>query len=176
MNSEQSGKKNPSMSEEQAEQRFPTSLITKDICGFLRDLAHILDNPVTGNLPLAAALTKLAKALGRYSSQDADEVLSGLTFRAGRRETRKHGPASRLRGIDVASLGLKTVEEMLRNQLLTKGDLVRLGSERFGISKSKLEHQNREDAIEGIEAALRNAEALDIISQEARREGNRRTS
>ncbi len=176
MNSEQSGKKSPSISEQQAQQRFPTNLITKDICSFLRDLARTLDNPVTGNPPLAAALTKLVKALGRYSSQDVDEVLSGLTFRAGRRETRKHGPASQLRDIDVASLDLKMVEEMLRNQLLTKGDLVRLGSERFGISKSKLEHQNREDAIEGIEAALRNAEALDIISQEARREGNRRIS
>jgi len=176
MNSEQSGNINPSMSEEQAEQRSPTSLITKDICGFLRDLARVLDNPVTGNPPLAVALTKLAKALGRYSSQDVDEVLSRLTFKAYRRETRKHGPASQLRGIDVASLDLKTVEEMLRNQLLTKGDIIRVGSERFGISKSKLEHQNREDAIEGIETALRNAEALDIISQEARMEGNRRIS
>lgn len=176
MNSEQSGKKSPPVSEEQAQQRFPPSLITKDICGFLRDLARILDNPVTGNPPLAAALTKLAKVLGRYSSRDVDEVLSGLTFRASRRETRKHGPASQLQGVDVASLDLKIVEEMLRNRILTKGDLVRLGSERFGISKSKLEHQNREDAIDGIEAALRNAEALDIISQEARREGNRRTS
>jgi hypothetical protein len=176
MSSEQAGKKSLPVLEEQAQQRLPPSLLTKDICDFLRDLARILENPVTGNPPLAATLTKLAKALGRYSSQDVNKVLSGLTFRASRREARKHGPSSQLQGVDLASLDLKMVEEILRNRVLTKGDLVRLGSERFGISRSKLDHQNREDAIDEIEAALRNVEALDIISQEARREGNRRTS
>ena len=176
MNSEQAGKKSPVVSEEQAQQRLPPIFVTKDVCDFLRNLARLLENPVTGNPPLAATLTKLAKALGRYSSRDVDEVLSGLTFRTSRRETRKHGPVSQLQGVDVSSLDLNMVDEILQNRVLTKADLVRLGSERFGISKSKLEHQNREDAIDGIKAALRNAEALDIISQEARREGNRRTS
>ena len=151
-------------------------LTTKDVCDFIRDIGRILENPVTGNPPLAVALIKLAETLRCYSSQNVDDVLSGLTLRSGQRKTRKLSLTSQLQGVDVASLDVKKVEEMLLNPKLTKGDLVQLGSERFGISKSKIEHQNREAAIDGIKATLRNTGALDIISQEARRKGQRRTS
>lgn len=179
MNREQIGNNTPPIYKEETKKFLPPNLITKDMCDFLRDLARILENPVKGNPVLATALTKIAKTLSRYSSQDVDELLSGLKFRANRQETKKHSTASILQDMDLTSLDLKIVEKMLRNPLLPKGDIVRLGSERFGISKSKLKHQNRKeakDAIDGIEAALRNTEALDIIYQEVIREGSRRTS
>lgn len=171
MNSEQAGKKSPQVPGGQAQQHLARSLTTGDVSDFLRDVARVLENPVTGNPPLGAALTRLAKALRRYSGHDVDEVLSGLTFRAGRRAAEKRGRVSQLQSLDVASLDLKTVRETLHSQALTKGDLVRIAAERFGIPKSRLARQNREAALDAIQAALRNAEALDIISQEARRVG-----
>jgi len=176
MNNEQLEKKNQPTSEEQTQCHPQPLLTTKDVCDFILDIGCVLKNPVTGNPQLAIALTKLAKAIGSYSNQNIDDVLSGLTFRVRQQKKRKLSQTSQLQDVDVASLDVKKVEEMLLNPALTKGDIVKLGSERFGISKSKLVHQNREVAIDGIKAALRNTEALDIISQEARREGQRRSS
>lgn len=146
----------------------------KDIADFLRDMAGMFENPITGNPALGDALGKLSKVLRRYADGELEDVLSGLTYARGRRSERRVSRPSQIHGLNLASLDLKSVRELLDTPGLTKTDLVRIAQERFGIPKSKLERQRREATIEAIHAALSNAEALDIIAEQARSEGSQR--
>ncbi|MDP2954260.1 MAG: hypothetical protein Q8O76_13215, partial [Chloroflexota bacterium] len=91
------------------------------------------------------------------------------------RQRKKSAQVSHLQGIELASIDLKKAKDLLYTQDLTKMDLIRLAHERFGIARSRLQRQSREAVVDAIDAALRNVEALDIISQEASREGSRRS-
>lgn len=175
MISHQVHNQDPFLPAKEAHQHVAPSLTVKDLSDFLRDLGRVLKNPRAGNPVLGDTLIELGIVLRRYSQSSIDEVLSGLTFRSVHRKAKKSNRLSQLQHLDVASLDLETVREMLGNPALSKADLVRLALERFGIPRSRLERQDREAALEAIKAALSNTEALDIISQEARREGARRS-
>ena len=53
----------------------------------------------------------------------------------------------------------------------TKKQIAELGSQCFGISRSKLMRLRKDDALEWVRAALRNERILDLIEREAQRVG-----
>ena len=81
---------------------------------------------------------------------------------------------SQLQGVDIANMDHTNFREILDRPGLTEVDVVRLNTERFGTPKSKLQRQPKAAPIDAIHSAMSNAEALSIISEEARRGGNRR--
>ncbi|MFH1560049.1 MAG: hypothetical protein ABID84_01370 [Chloroflexota bacterium] len=175
MNPDRKQNQRPVVMADTAEQQAAGALSVKDLSDALQDFARVYRNPRTGNPKLADALNKLSRVLQRYSSHNVDEVLAGLTVVSRHKPGKKNVQVSHLRGIDLASIDLTKAKELLHTQELTKMDLIRIAYERFGMPKSRLERQNRAAVLDAIDAALRNEEALDIISEEARREGSRRS-
>lgn len=69
---------------------------------------------------------------------------------------------------------LEEVKHILLNNNWTKKELMELGFQRFGISKSLIKSMNKADAIRKIESAHGNERTLDVISEMARRVGRER--
>jgi hypothetical protein len=72
--------------------------------------------------------------------------------------------------IEFKSLSLEKVREFLARQDLTKSDLTIIGTDRFGIAKSRMDRASREEIIGMISSAMQHEESLAIISEEARRQ------
>ena len=151
-------------------------LSVKDLADVLRSLSSVFGKPASGSPELARALVRLSKVLQRYGDRDLEEVLSGLTVKVDRGQAKRHVQPSLLKDVDVGSLDLTRARVLLLDDRMTKADLIRLGNERFGISGSRLQRENRDSVKEAIEAAIRNTEALHIIAEEASRAGARRSS
>jgi Zn ribbon nucleic-acid-binding protein len=78
--------------------------------------------------------------------------------------------------LDLKFLSDKKVDEILKDSSFTKKQLIELGNQRFGITQSKLVRLSKKYVIESIRAALNHERSLGIISQEARKAGEKRLS
>jgi hypothetical protein len=72
--------------------------------------------------------------------------------------------------VDFQSLSLERIREILARPDLTKFDLTTIGTERFGIAKSRMDRAARDEIISMIMSAVQHEESLAIISEEARRQ------
>lgn len=160
----------------QRQREAAAKLSASDMADFLRQLAIMFEKPPAANAALRDALDKLGRLLRTYSDCDLDELVAGLEYAPRRRKDKRSGHPSAIANVDLATLDLNALKGLLRNPNLTRADLIRIASERFGIPKWRLARQKRDAAVEAVEAALANVEALDIISEEARRAGSRRSS
>lgn len=78
--------------------------------------------------------------------------------------------------LDLKLLSDKKIDEILKDSSFTKKQLIELGNQCFGITRSKLVRLNKEYVIESIRAALNHERSLGVISQEARKVGKKRLS
>lgn len=78
--------------------------------------------------------------------------------------------------LDLELLSDKRIDEILKDSNFTKKQLIELGNQRFGITRSKLVRFSKKDVIESICAAFNHEKSLGVISREARKVGKKRLS
>lgn len=143
-------------------------LSVSEVSRFLKRLAKFYHDPITGNPALSEALAELASALGRRKG--------GMKFSEAVAEL--NAPPKRSSSLDLSRLKGLELEEVKKilSPDIKKSDLIKLGVERFTISRSKMMHLTTEQVLDTIKSAVRNEESLSSISREARRSGSQRPS
>lgn len=148
--------------------RNDDELSKTDVSRFLRQLSKFYSNPKFGNVPLANGLKTAADLLEEYAQEEANRQnqSSQTVAKVGPDEVRK----------EFDQLTLDQVRSILQRGDLNKSELMELGSNRFAISRSRMKKLNINDALEVIRSAIEHEDSLDIISKEAERGGQSRTS
>jgi hypothetical protein len=123
---------------------------TLEVARFLKRLSALYRDRTTGNLPLSDALAEIALALTRQSHLRIRDAISALDPARPKQHELWEG-RGRLR-----DLSLDDVARFLSDETLPKADLIRLGVERFAISRSRLERLSRAEVTETISSAMRN--------------------
>lgn len=153
-------------------------LLIKDIVKYLLGMAKLNEDPRTGNPMLGKDLRELANKLKPYSNkqlQDVKDIFS--THNPSVNEGKHHSRKIELKlPENLYLLSEQLVEEIINNVDFQKSQLVVLGAQRFGIPRSKLDRLSKEEVIESIRSALNHERSIGVISQEARRSGEKRTS
>jgi hypothetical protein len=150
-----------------------TDVATRDIIKYLKLLIRLNETLVKEESTTNIALGRLADALTNYSSRPFAEVEAILKKGISRRPKDKK---SQLDLKDVSKLSKETVKELVSSTELTKGQLIQIGIERFGISRSRLQRENIENINEAIMSALDHEKSLEVISKSARQFGTSRES
>ncbi|MBA7560530.1 hypothetical protein ES708_02156 [subsurface metagenome] len=152
-------------------------LLIKDIVRYLLSLAALNRDPRTGNADLSESFRELANALRPHSHRSIREIsdVIGEGVSRTRKPTTPRAAKATL-PVDLRALSSQGVDEILKNRNYTKLQLVELGIQRFGISKSRLMQLTKDEVCESIRAALNHERSLGVISQEARRGGDQRSS
>lgn len=131
-----------------------------DVGRYLKQLAALNRDPLTGNVAMSDALKEIAAILMAAKAAPATKVLEAFT------EQSKFDFEEE---IDFQTLSLGKVREIINRSDLTKADLATIGTERFGIAKSRMDRVSRDEIIKMIGAAMQHEESLNIISEEAQR-------
>ncbi|MEW9534896.1 hypothetical protein MRBLRC7O_000093 [Agrobacterium radiobacter] len=135
---------------------------------YLKSLALLNRDPVFGNPELSEALMVLGKTFLEQKSSPFSTILDTVV--------NTYSSALFADEISLAKLTLDEVKKRLRRPSITKSELVVIGIKRFGIAKSRLTKLPREQVIAAIDAAVQHEESLAIISEEAKRGGDQRSS
>ena len=149
------------------------TLSVKELAQFLNDLGESLLRPTNGPL-LGKALVQLSISLQKHHSKELDELLEFLNSARTSKKRQIRPKAELLKGINLQALDTDQVQELLLDERLSKLDLVDLGELRFGVSRSNLLRQNKQEVLESLHSALLNEQAYHIISCAAEKEGIRR--
>jgi hypothetical protein len=131
-----------------------------DVGRYLKHLATLNRDPLTGNPELSEALLEISAVLSAGKALPAPKVLED------------HASQTRFefeREFDFHSLSLEDVRKLLQREDLTKADLTMIGMERFGIAKSRMDRITRDEIVQAISSAMQHEESLAIISEEAQR-------
>ncbi len=142
------------------------------VAQFLDKIADSLKDRRTGNPAMSEALRALAKRLRGGALPLEPQLLGRQTV---------HSEAEQLSfqdddDLQFESLTLFQAEEAIRRPEMTKGHLIIIATERFGLARSRLERMPKDELVRAILAALEHERSLNIISEEARRGGADRTS
>lgn len=160
-----------------SQQARADGLTVREVLQYMTALANLHANPRTGNSLLREALRDFTNALGPYAGCRASELAHVLKEMRARKQI---GRATKTTKIclptQLQELSHERVEEFLCDERFTKLQLIELGAHRFGISRSRLARINRNDVLATIRAAIDHERSLGVISQEARRDGAKRTS
>ncbi|MBY3499339.1 MULTISPECIES: hypothetical protein [Rhizobiaceae] len=151
----------------QARGRLKKPLTGAEVGRFLKSLALLQRDPRMGNIELSEALMSLGKALLETKSSPLEWVIDDIV---------RGEPHLFREGKSFASLSLQDVKGYVDRSTTPKGELISIGVERFGIAKSRLDRLPREEVIAALRAALEHEESLNIISEEAKRGGQLRSS
>ncbi|WP_156652614.1 hypothetical protein [Methylobacterium sp. Leaf86] len=138
-----------------------------DVGRFLKHFAATLKDPQTGNPAMSDALLNLSTIL-------IDAKLA--TVETATTKFVDQGGFDFDDDIDFGDLSTEAVQKALTNSELSRAQLVILGVERFGIARSRLDKLPRDEIVRLITAASQHEESLDLISEEARRGGQARSS
>jgi len=151
-------------------------LLIEDLIRYLSRLVALNRDPRTGNVDLSEGLRELVKALRPHSHRAIQELSDILGEGVSR--TRKPSPRDAKATLppDLRALSEQGVNGILEDRSYTKLQLVELGIQRFGISQSRLLRLTKDEVCESIRAALNHERSLGVISQEARRGGDKRSS
>lgn len=148
--------------------RKRTRLITAaDVGRYLRGLASLNKDSLTGNPELSEALYRLAEVLSAAKALPAHEAAE----RALEQDELQFGD-----DLDFNDLELEQVKSLLTAPDTSKTFLLILAVERLGMARSRLEKMPREEIVRALQAAVQHEESLSIISEEARRGGEKRAS
>ena len=150
----------------------------RDLIGYLNALARAAADDTVGNPVLRNGLSDLVAVLKPLSKLPLDQLGSSLT--AARKE-RSLSILSRpkLGQIELVRFDRMTSTEIKRaiqDPSLRKADLAEIAFERFGISRAKTMRLRKHEVLADINAAASNEDALNVISEQARRSGMARTS
>ncbi|MGR9310712.1 hypothetical protein ACU8MX_14925 [Rhizobium leguminosarum] len=147
--------------------RLKKPLTGAEVGRYLKSLALLQRDPRMGNLELSEALMSLGKALLETKSAPIERVIEDIA---------KNDQGFFPELANFRSLSLEDIRRYLNQSTVQKGELVTIGTERFGIAKSRLERLPREEVVAALRAALEHEESLNIISEEAKRGGHLRSS
>lgn len=137
------------------------SIAAADVGRYLKQLAQINRDPLTGNVAMSEALLEIASILLAGKSASAKVTLENFTSQTNFAFEDE---------IDFQHLPLTQVREILSRTDLTKFELSTIGTERFGIAKSRMDRAPREEILKMIESAMQHEESLQIIAEEAQRQ------
>ncbi|MGI9309900.1 MAG: hypothetical protein ACR2P7_00015 [bacterium] len=148
-----------------------------DIAKYLVQSANMHKEEKTGNPEFSEDLRRFAKSLKPHARLSLAEFADAMraSAPAGRRNTPAQKTDANLPP-NLESLPPAEVEKVLVNTNYAKVQLVELGARRFGIPRSQLARRGKSGVLESISVALANERSLDIIAQEARRSGEKRSS
>ena len=152
-------------------------LLVDDIVRYLSRLANLYSEAKTGNSELSDGLRQLVNALRPYSNRpvpDLADIIREATLRRFRETSPKKIKA--ILPSNLESLPPQEVEKILDDENYTKDQVINLGVKRFGISSAKLTRLGKKNVLESIRAALNHEKSLDVISKEAQRGGEMRSS
>lgn len=148
--------------------RSRSSAISKSaLADFLIQLAALYALPECGNPALARALRELAGSVRRGVPYDIrDNRLPR------ERPTTQLAPNfDLLRGLDRQS-----VERFIADEAKSKSELIDLAAARFSIPRSQLKRMKVADVRQAINSALLHESSIEILSEEAKRDGSARSS
>lgn len=131
-----------------------------DVGKYLKSLSTLHRDQVTGNPAMSDALQEIAGVLLEGKFRSASEVL---------RARMDQGNFKFEDDVDFSEISLSEVRVILKRADLTKSELTIIGTDRFGIAKSRLDRATRDEIIQTIESAAQHEESLAIISEEAQR-------
>ena len=135
-------------------------LTSSDVGRYLRHLAALHRDPLTGNVAMSDALQEIASVLMSAKAAPAHRALEDFMAQ---------GKFDFEDSLDLQSVSLEKVREILARSDFTKTDLITVGTVRFGIAKSRMIRVSREEIISMISSTIQHEESLAIISEEARR-------
>ena len=149
-----------------------------DMVEFLVSLAKLYEKDKTGNAELSRGLRSVAHVLHPYADCLVLELADAIKKKAASTDRRKTASARLKPQLPptLESIGQADVERILNDEDYTKRQIAELGVRRFGISRSKLERLRKNDARDSVRAALEHEKSLDVISMEARRGGEARST
>lgn len=135
-----------------------------ELAQFLRDLATLVRSAPLSNPVLSKALLNLSKSLRPATKGHAKT---------------KSKPRSQADPLDLSQLerlDSQGVEEFLRDETRTKFELIDLAAARFSIPRAQLLKKRTSEVRETIRAALLHEGSIEILTDEARKQGARRSS
>jgi septum formation topological specificity factor MinE len=138
-----------------------------DVGRYIRGLASLNRDSLTGNPELSEALFRLAGVLTAAKALPAHEAAQ----RALDQDELQFEDE-----LDFEDLELEQVKSLLDSADTSKAFLLILAVERLGMARSRLEKMPREEIVRVLQAAVQHEESLSIISEEARRGGEKRAS
>ncbi len=142
-----------------------TAISPLDLAKFLDQLTDIYASPSYGNPLLCDALRELALEqranIKRLKIGSKNKMLRKLSSEC----------LDKLR-----TLSPESIRTFLADKSKTKADLFELASARFSIPTSQLKRMKIEEVRQAINAALLHESSLEILSEEAGREGANRLS
>lgn len=157
---------------------FDDNLSVAHVVKYLSTLAKLHENLGAVSANFSTALKEIADRLRPYSQSPLSELPNVFdnNLQIGRKSSRIAKKTSFNLPENLKSLKLDDIESIINNPNLTKIQLVALGISRLGIAKSKLDRLSRVEIIESINAAINHERSLNIISDQAKRTGENRSS
>ena len=153
--------------------RAGDQITVRELARFLNALGKSLQAPANGPL-LGESLVRLSKALRNHQDRELDYVLGLLAGDTGSRGRQSQLKSKPLEGLDLTSIQINQLRDLIFDEELTRQELIQLGIARLGISRSLLARQSKQAILEMVMGAVQNEEVHHIISKEAEREGLRR--
>ena len=150
-------------------------LLIDDLIRYLSHLATLNKEDRTGNPELSDGLRQVARALRPHAALSIAEFADLVRGFSARPETSPRKERVALPP-NLESLAQPDIEKILDDDRFTKSQIIEVGAERFGIPKSKLARSCKQDAVGSVRAALDHERSLELISAEARRSGENRSS
>jgi len=152
---------------------FPTDvtqgkLSDDDLANFLRSLAVHYRTSTVLNLPLSAALDELASWVRTRS------MVSKKTSKLSK--PKSISSKMPLDAKQLKELDIKAVEIFIADERKSKIELIELAAARFSIPRAQLKRLKTHQVRETIKAACLHEDSIEIISQEASRDGAKRSS
>lgn len=139
----------------------------EELAKFLMQLSDIYASPIYGNPMLSAALQELAATVKYKESGEAEG--NKAKDKKLREQFLEHD--SQLKAMDHDS-----VRDFLNDERKTKGELLGLASARFSMPISQLKRMKILELRQTINAALLHESSIEILSEEANRDGANRKS
>lgn len=137
------------------------------LADFLIRLAALYKSREFGNPSLSAALNELADSVRRGVPYGERE---GRLF-SERLDTQPAVDFEILKGLDH-----QAVERFITDETKTKDELIDLAAARFSIPRSQLKRMKIADVRRAINSALLHESSIEILSEEAKRNGSSRSS
>jgi hypothetical protein len=180
--------KKPAQSPVRTRMRSREKISDMALASFLDQLAGIYDSDDCGNPALADALRSLAKSVRRKSLRgstgDSTEAVE-TTERPARplkSTTKKPNETKATRALtpseldELRRLTDSEIRRFIEDESKTKNDLLLLAAERFSIPVSQFRRLKSSEIRQSILSALLHESSIEILSEEAKREGNARSS
>ena len=156
------------------------------LADFLVQLANVYDVKDVGNPPLASALRGLAKSILRkklllgVQRSDTSTSSSVASSKSKLRVEMSSPRRMRMRISgnfeSIKNFTDREVQRFLDDESKTKSELIELAAARFSIPTSQLQRSKVSEIRQTILTALLHETSIDILSEEAKREGNARSS